>query len=187
MAIIVILLLIGAYFLGASRQPQHQAVDWDQYPTPVLSNTNTTVPQSTVPATNNTQNTQTNTATASGQASWYKPNTSGWVEKTLTWKTYSTGNASFSYPPSYVVKTSTVSTRPGVSMQQTTITNPNNPNGIRDTIYLDVPYTGANDPSTQFNIRENVNGSGLSFSLSYDATEYTKYIFENLVASAKKN
>lgn len=122
-----------------------------------------------------------------GQAAWYIPNKSGWIEHTLDWKTYSIGNISFRYPTTYVVTTKRVETRPDVYIDQTTITDPSARSETDDTIYLGVPYTGANDPTTVYYIKENINNNNISLSIRKDASSYAKYILENIAASVVKN
>lgn len=121
-----------------------------------------------------------------GQANWYIPNQTGWTEHTLTWKTYSTGNASFKYPPAYVVETKQEETRPEIYINQTVITNPNSRSETDDTIYLDIPYTGASNPYDLYDIKENINNTGLTLAIRKDASNYGKYIFSNVVASVAK-
>lgn len=124
--------------------------------------------------------------TTTGQANWFIPNQAGWVEHTLLWKTYSIGNVTFNYPPGYIVTTKKQETRQGVFVNEVTITDPNSRSETDDTIHVGVPYVGANDPNTIYEIKENANNSGIDFAVSLQASNYAKYIFSNIVASVTK-
>ncbi len=136
--------------------------------------------------TDSSDNTFTINFSSSTEASWFIPNQSGWVMHTLNWKKYSDSYVTFSYPPSYVVKTEKVERRAGLFVDQTTIIDPNSRSDFDDTIFYGVPYTGANDPANFYEIKENVNNTGVDFAISLKASNFGKYVLDNIAASAYK-
>ena len=121
----------------------------------------------------------------SDQADWYIPNQIGWVIKTLDWKKYSIDDSEFFYPSNYIVKTEKFETRfgSGSFYDQITIFDPDSRSDTDDRIFIGIPNTGANDPYAFYEIRENINNSGVTLSIAFEASNFAKYIFENIVAS----
>lgn len=180
--IIIVLLIILIAIVGYAvfKKPKDVTNFYQTEENTPISNQNGNVDPVVVPTQTTTQQDSPKPAT---QESWFIPNQNGWVEQTLLWKTYSIGNVSFRYPSGYVVTTEKQEIRPGVFSNKITITNPNSRSEFDETIYVGVPYTGAADPNTVYQIKENVNNSGIDLAISLEASNYAKYIFNNIAAS----
>jgi hypothetical protein len=184
--IIIITLVIIILVLGyLAFKPKN--VQYNDYIAPEVTTENNHINTPTAPQTTSAQVNPPKPVTTQTQASWFIPNQVGWSEHTLTWKTYSTGDVSFNYPSGYVVETKKQEMRQGIYYDETTIKNPNSRSETDDTIYVGIPYVGANDPYTIYDVKENINNTGLTLSVRKDASNYAKYIFNNIAASATKN
>ena len=97
-AIIVILLIIGAYLIGTSHTPNSQSTNWSQYPTPQLNNGTTTNPQNQTTPQSNTSN---STLTGDQQNQTSQSNTnSGQTNpqiSTANWQNYTNTQHGFSF------------------------------------------------------------------------------------------
>ena len=176
--VLVIIIIVLGYIAFKSKE-----ADEEMYRNDAAVLENKTANTSAPVTTNSVKTTPAN----KDQASWYVANTSGWTEHTLDWKTYSIGKVSLRYPSTYVVKTERVETRPDMYIDQTVIKDPNTRSETDDAVYIGIPYSGASDPNTIYDIRENVNNTNITLSIKKDASNYAKYIFSNIVASASKS
>ncbi len=171
--IAIMFVLLGYIFISKSKQGEQNESSPE-----LIANTNIGIQDNNLP---NANIVAINSPT---EASWFISNQNGWVLNTLAWQSYPAGNVSFSYPPNYTAKIEKIERRAGLFEDQITIIDPNGMTNSNDKIYFSIPYTGGADPRSIYEIKENVNNTGADFAISLQASDFAKYIFNNIVASA---